>query len=81
MPVTCKFPADTLDDTIRDRFVGGFKSEPMQRRLLSEREPNLKTAVDIALALESAEKSTKSLRGAEDPTIKAVVRDDIMGSR
>ena len=61
----CKFPEDSLEDTIRDRFVCGLLSEPTQRRLLTEKTLTLKTAVEIAVAAESADRSAKSFKEPE----------------
>ena len=52
----CSFQEAVLDETIRDRFVCGLRSEPTQRRLLTEKKLTLETAVNIALSMESADK-------------------------
>ena len=66
LATTCKFDEAFLDESLRDRFVCGLKSEAIQRRLLSEEKLLLKKAVETALAMESAEKNTKSLKPSLD---------------
>ena len=73
---TCKFDEAFLDESLRDRFVCGLKSEAIQRRLLSEEKLLLKKAVETALAMESAEKNTKSLKPSLDSAgIQKLYRD------
>ena len=63
LAIHCNF-ADTLEDTLRDRFVCGLCSEAMQRRLLSEKGLSYRKAMDVALAMEAAERETKALKPA-----------------
>ena len=68
----CSFQEAVLDETIRDRFVCGLRSEPTQRRLLTEKKLTLETAVNIALSMESADKTAKTLKGTEPADINVV---------
>ena len=47
----CKFEG-FLEKALRDRFVCGLTSEPLQRRLLLEKELSLTKATDIAVDME-----------------------------
>lgn len=57
----CKFEA-TLDDALRDRFVCGLRHESIQRRLLSETELTYTKAMDIAQAMEAADRNTRAFK-------------------
>ena len=57
----CEF-GNYLDEALRDRFVCGFKSEVMQKHLLSKVDLNLKRAVEIAQGIEVAEQHTQQLK-------------------
>ena len=61
--IHCNF-ADTLEDTLRDRFVCGLCLEAMQRRLLSEKGLSYRKAMDVVLAMEAVERETKALKPA-----------------
>ncbi|KAM9717125.1 uncharacterized protein ACNS7B_020902 [Menidia menidia] len=60
----CDFGA-SLDSALRDRFVSGIKNEACQRRLLSEDRLTFAKAFEIALNMETADRDTRQLRGAE----------------
>ena len=64
----CKFEA-TLADALRDRFVCGLRHESIQRRLLSEKELTYTKAMDIAQAMEAADKNSKAFKTTE-PAIR-----------
>ncbi|XP_037300668.1 uncharacterized protein LOC119191026 [Manduca sexta] len=51
----CNFKA-TLEVNIRDQFVSGLRSEEMRSRLFAEPSLDYKKAVELALALEAAER-------------------------
>lgn len=57
---TCNFgrcqKCSSLEENLRDQFVSGLTSETMRSRIFAEREIKYKEAVELALALESAEK-------------------------
>ncbi|KAG7295117.1 hypothetical protein JYU34_022067 [Plutella xylostella] len=55
---TCNFTGDagTLEVNLRDQFVSGLCSEEMRSRLFAERDVSYKRAVELALALEAAER-------------------------
>ncbi|XP_059045676.1 uncharacterized protein LOC131841376 [Achroia grisella] len=52
---TCNF-GGTLEINLRDQFVSGLYHEDMRSRLFAERELNYKRAVELALALEAADR-------------------------
>ena len=60
----CKF-GDSLEEALRDRFVCGLRHEAIQRRLLSEADLSYAKAMEIASAMEAADRDTKSLKGSE----------------
>ena len=62
----CSF-GDYLEQALRDRLVCGIRSENIQKRLLAEAELTLKRAVEIAVGMEAAEKTTKSLKEEVTP--------------
>ena len=51
-----------LDKALRDQVVGGLKCESIQRHLLSERNLDLAKAVEIATAMELADKQSQSFQ-------------------
>ena len=57
----CQF-GDTLQETLRDRFVCGLRHDAIQRRLLSESTLTYKKALEIASGMEAADKDTKSFQ-------------------
>ena len=57
----CNF-GENLNDAVRDRLVCGLKSESIQKRLLSETELEVKKAVALAVAMETAAKDSIELR-------------------
>ena len=63
---------DHLEDALRDRFVCGLQQETTQRRPLSEVDLTYSKAIEIARAIESADKGTKSFKYAE-ATIKKFI--------
>ena len=55
MAARCKFKADALDETLRDRFVCGLSKEFIRSRLLTEQDDlPFDRAVEIAMTLEDA---------------------------
>ena len=63
-----------LEQALRDRLVFGMRSEAVQKRLLTEKEPTLSGVMEIALSLEAAQKNAHTLKGAEAPPIFKVDR-------
>ncbi len=59
----CSFDA-FLEEALRDRLVGGLRTEAVQKRLLSEADLTLTNAVKIAQGMESADRNTRSLKDA-----------------
>lgn len=61
----CQF-GRTLEDMLRDRLVCGIQDKRIQRRLLMEPNLTYKRALDLAQAMESAEKGTQDLPSQEE---------------
>ena len=59
-----------LEEALRDRFVCGLRSEPTQRRLLSEADLTFDSAIDIAQNMEAAATNTQAMK---NPTSSAPV--------
>lgn len=55
LSTTCSF-GSALEENLRDQFVSGLASEDMRSRLFAEKDIQYKRAVELALALEAAEK-------------------------
>ncbi len=55
-------------DALRDRLVGGLRTEAIQKRLLSETDLTLTNTAKIAQGMEAADRNTRSLKGT-DPVI------------
>ena len=53
-----------LEEALRDRFVCDLRSKQTLKRLLAEKSLTWKTAVEIALAMEVAEKQANTFRNA-----------------
>ena len=70
LAIHCQF-GDTLQDTLRDRFVCGLRHDAIQRRLLSESDLTYKKALEISRGMEAADKDTKSFK-TTDPMIKKI---------
>ena len=51
-----------LGEALRDRFVCGLRSRQIQRRLLAEKSLTSKTVVEMALAIEVADKQANNFR-------------------
>ena len=60
----CEFGA-YLEEALRDRLVCGLRSEPIQRKLLTEAGLTLKRALELSLGMEAADKNAKSLKSPE----------------
>ena len=60
----CEF-AGYLEETLRDCFVCGIRSEGMQRSLLAEKNLTLTHAIELAQGMEAAEKNAQSFKGTE----------------
>ncbi|OWF50156.1 hypothetical protein KP79_PYT25695 [Mizuhopecten yessoensis] len=58
----CEFNA-TLSDSLRDRLVCGLRNEHIQRKLLSEATLTYDTAVELAIAIEMAQRDATELHG------------------
>ena len=60
----CEF-GDTLEETLRDRFVCGLRHEATQRRLLMEHDLTYQKALEIAKGMEAADSNTAALKNHE----------------
>ncbi|XP_063839146.1 uncharacterized protein K02A2.6-like [Ostrinia nubilalis] len=62
---TCNF-GDKLEENLRDQYVSGLCNEDMRSRIFAERNVDYKRAVELAQALEAAERhaATASAQGA-----------------
>ena len=61
LSIHCKF-SGFLDDSQRDRFVRGLRSEQIQRKLLTQAELTFSQAVDMAQATEAAKRDTRQFQ-------------------
>ncbi|XP_013175095.1 PREDICTED: uncharacterized protein LOC106123378 [Papilio xuthus] len=57
LATTCNF-REALEENLRDQFVSGLASEAMRSRIFAERSIRYKEAVELAFALEAAERHT-----------------------
>jgi hypothetical protein len=61
---TCNFgkcqSCSTLEENLRDQFVSGLTSDAMRSRIFAEKKIEYKEAVELALALEAAEKHAET---------------------
>ena len=64
----CEFEGH-LNDALRDRLVCGLRSEGTQKRLLAIKKLTLQEAMDLAQAMETADKNSKALQGSKDATV------------
>lgn len=64
----CEFDA-FLNDALRDRFVCGLKSEVIQRKLLSEDGLTFEKAVQLAQAMEMADRDTASFNSGSSASV------------
>ena len=71
---TCDFNA-VEDSTICDGIVMGIRDDTTRRKLLQTRQLDLKTAIDICRASESASRQLRAMTKADDDDVHAVVRD------
>ena len=60
----CEF-AGYLEETLRDCFVCGIRSEGIQRSLLTEKNLTLTHTIELAQGMEAAEKNAQSFKGTE----------------
>lgn len=80
---TCNF-AEKLEENLRDQFVSGLAGDEMRSRLFAEKDLNYKRAVELALALEAAERhaetsgsagaqgAASALAGAPEPPVHRI---------
>ena len=57
----CEFN-DQLEKMLRDRLACGVNDERIQRRLLAESQPKFKKAMELATAVETADRNTRDLK-------------------
>ena len=81
---TCEFTNDQLQDSLRDRFICGLRSEQIKRKLLSANY-TFQEAVDAAIAQETAQKDVQALGsnslGLRSPAGVNKVKRDNLASR
>ncbi|XP_054709549.1 glucose dehydrogenase [FAD, quinone]-like [Uloborus diversus] len=65
----CNFGA-FLNDALRDKLVCGLQSEQIQNKLLSEKDVDFAKASELALAMETASRETKSLKEENQSVLK-----------
>ncbi|XP_053395598.1 uncharacterized protein K02A2.6-like [Mercenaria mercenaria] len=65
----CDF-GDTLNDTLRDRFVCGLREANIQKRLLSKTDLTLQKAIEEAVAMETAARDASELRTSAEQVHK-----------
>ena len=70
---TCEFGA-VEDSTVRDRIVMGIRDDTTRRKLLQTRKLDLKSAIDICRASESAMNQLRAMTKTDDD-VHAVSRD------
>ena len=71
LAATCQFE-EFLNIALRDRFVCGLKHEATQKNLLTEVNLTLERATEIALGIESAEKTVRDFKSSETVAVKKV---------
>ena len=71
----CKFDS-FLGQALRDRFVHGLKNRAIQKKLLTEKDLTWKLAVDIAHAMESADKQANTLRSEGNSSTQEIRSND-----
>ena len=62
-----------LNEALQDRFVCGLASDCMQRRLFLEKDLTLQKAMELALAMEAADKDAMTMQ-AQKQSVNAVYR-------
>ena len=67
----CEF-GDVLNDMLRDRLVCGIENSQIQRRLLAEPNLTLDKAVEILLAMESADHNARDLQKTQLPAVNVL---------
>ena len=72
LAIHCEF-GDSLNKTLRDRFVCGLKQEHIQKRLLAESKLDLEKAIQTALAMETASRDALELQGKRESVNKLSV--------
>ena len=70
----CKFEntVDYLEESLRDRFVCGLRTESTRKRLLTEKNLTFTTALEIAQSLETASKDAQQLKGEASGAVHSV---------
>ena len=67
----CEF-RDYLNDALWDRLVCGLHAERTQRRLLTTKNLTLQEAIETALAMEAADKDSKTLQGSKGSNVQQI---------
>ena len=69
----CSF-GDSLKEMLCDRLVCGIENGPIQRRLLAEPSLTLDNAIEIAIAMESADHNARDLQKTQHPQTVNVLK-------
>ena len=69
----CNF-GDSLKEMLRDRLVCDIENGPIQRRLLAEPSLTLDKAIEIAIAMESADRNARDLQKTQHPQTVNVLK-------
>ena len=78
LAANCKF-GQHLDEALRDRFVCGLNLESVQQKLLLEKDLTMSKALELALSLSSADKTSLVMHASNpnpsDPVVQILHRD------
>ena len=81
MAEPCKFPAEILDDMLRDRLVVDcIKNDSVQRRLLAEAQLTYAKALEIAVSMEMAAKNAREVQRENGSVHKMEKSDSFKGN-
>ena len=69
----CLFDEAILDDMLRDRLVCGLRNEHIQKKLLSEADLTCTSALDIAVAMETAARDATELQSKHNTSTSTSV--------
>ena len=73
LSINCGF-GNFLNQALRDKLVCGLRDEGTKKKLLSEKNLDLTTAIQTAQGMEAAERNTQLLRGTDAQPIQVVRR-------
>ena len=76
----CEFE-DYLNQALRDRLVCGLRSENIQKRLLSEANPTLARAVELAHGMESAHQQAQLMKNKMEGAVGKITHEGKSASK